>query len=366
VLAVVLAAQANSAATVRAQVSSRGEGYPVVDDAGVLFERERWANPKILRKEAMVPAAVEKVWEAWTKPEAMKTFFAAHSKIELRPGGAYEMYFSLEPPEGSRGAEGCTILTYVPNELLAFTWNAPPAIPKLREAQARTQVVIRFAAAGPQETKVTLTQNGFGESEDWLKYYEYFDRAWGHVVTSLAQNVKGGTHVPTEPKSTSKNGMVTVRAFDKPSKWQDFEVVLPAQPSDIWRVLTTVDGVKSFYPAEANIEMWPGGKWDLHGGKPNRLMAFVPNEVLAATGSAPEQFPTVQKGGTWGVFLLEPIGENQTRLRLTSVGWKDGGEWDEAYEYFLGANAMFLNMLHEHFAKSQSAGKPKSQNNGSE
>jgi uncharacterized protein YndB with AHSA1/START domain len=263
----------------------------------------------------------------------------------------------MEPPLGSRGSEGCTILTYVPYQLLAFTWNAPPAIPKLREVQARTQVVVRFEARGPQETKVVLTQHGFGEGEDWRKYYEYFDNAWGRVLESLAGNVKGGTHKRFEPLTTSKEKKVTLRAFSQPAKWQDFEVVLAAKPADVWRVLATAEGAKSFYPSDPTIEMWPGGKWDLHGGKPNRLMAFIPNEVLAATGSAPDQYPTVQKGGTWGVFFLEPIGENQTRLRMVSVGWREGAEWDQAFDYFLKANAMFLNMLHDYFEKKAVGGK---------
>lgn len=334
---------------------TRQEGYPVLDDVGVQFELERWANPRVLRKEATVAAAAEEVWKAWTDSKAMAKFFAENSEIELEPGGAYEMYFSMEPPPGSRGAEGCTVLTYVPYELLAFTWNAPPKIPTLREAQARTQVVLRFRAKGPEETHVVLTQHGFGESPVWQEYYEYFDAAWGRVFQSMVENIKGGSHKPIEPTTARKDGEVTVRAFAQPAKWQDFEVTLPAKPTEVWSILATVEGVKSFYPSNPVIELWPGGKWDLHGGKPNRIMAFIPNEVLAATGSAPDKFPTVQKGGTWGVFFLDSIGDNQTKLRLASVGWKEGGEWDQAFEYFLKANAQFLNMMHKHFAQSDEA-----------
>lgn len=144
---------------------------------------------RVLVKEVTVGAPVAKVWEAWTTPTGIASFFAPDAKIELRPGGAFELYIVPSAPAGQRGAEGCTVLAYVPERVLAFTWNAPPSIPKLREAEARTQVVLEFTSLGPQRTKVRLSQHGFGEGEDWEKYYGYFDRAWGNVLQSLANTL---------------------------------------------------------------------------------------------------------------------------------------------------------------------------------
>jgi len=307
-------------------------------------------TPRLLRKTVDVPAPVSTVWRAWTTADWIKSFFAPAANIELKPGGAYEIYFGPDLPYGQRGSEGCTILTYLSEELLAFTWSAPPSIPRLRDSNARTQVIIELLPRDPAGTTVRLTQLGFGEGEDWDKYYEYFDSAWSRVLQQLAS-------IPGEPVSETarpeswQDGRVAVSKRLAPAKRQDFEVLVPASAGDVWHVLTTPEGVRTFFPSNPVIELRPGGKWDLHGGKPNTVMAFIPEEMLAATGSAPDRFPNVQKGGTWGVFRFERAGDSQTRLHLSVVGWQEGDEWDQAFDYFLKANAQFLEMLYRRFAE---------------
>lgn len=307
-------------------------------------------SDRVLHKEIEVAASPQRLWQAWSTVDGWKSFIAAGGKIELEPGGAFEIYFSLDAPEGQRGAEGCTVLSFLPNEMIAFTWNAPPSIPRLRDAQVKTQVVVTFQPLSPGKTRVHLDQLGFGEGEDWEEYYKYFDKAWGHVLEAVAQKITSEPAKAPEPDKILQEGPVTVRAFAGPEKRQDFIVEIPAPIADVWHALTTPEGVRSFFPSNPVIELKPGGKWDLHGGKPNRVMAFVPNRMLAATGSAPDRFPMVQQGGHWGVFYFQPVNDNATRLRLSVVGWGDGEEWDRAFDYLLKANAQFLNMIHQRFA----------------
>jgi hypothetical protein len=72
----------------------------------------------------------------------------------------------------------------------------------------------------------------------------------------------------------------------------------------------------------------------------------------------------VQKGGSWGVFFLHPVGDNETHVRLATVGWKEGGEWDQAFDYFLKANAQFLNMMREHFGNESDEAKKRRSDEG--
>lgn len=58
--------------------------------------------------EMTVPASLEAVWQAWTTEDGVCTFFAPRARIELRPGGAYEMFFALDAPSGRQGGEGIT------------------------------------------------------------------------------------------------------------------------------------------------------------------------------------------------------------------------------------------------------------------
>jgi hypothetical protein len=99
---------------------------------------------------------------------------------------------------------------------------------------------------------------------------------------------------------------------------------------------------------DAVVELMPGGRYDVWPGATNRVLAFVPGEMLSVSGSAPEQYPEVRKGGTWAMYTFEPAGDGQTRLRLTTLGWKPGeAEWDAAFDYFLKANPQYLRMVRD-------------------
>ena len=144
-----------------------------------------------IRKEVVVNASRDSVWNAWTTAEGVASFSAPEANIELKAGGRYEWLF-LPPtePKGFRGGEGCRILSFLPKEMLSFTWNAPPQFEAAR--RARTRVVILFADAGPNQTKVTLTHLGWGEDEMWNPVYDYFDAAWGRVLANLEKRFQNG------------------------------------------------------------------------------------------------------------------------------------------------------------------------------
>ncbi len=149
-------------------------------------------EPRILRKEVVVEASLEEVWDAWTTAEGLE-FASAQSNVELRVGGPYEWFLQGEADErGKRGGEGCRILSYLPREMLAFDWTFPPTIPSLRYSGAKTQVVVRFDRVGEERTRVRFAQHGWQEGEDWEAGYAYFDEAWGWVLGQLKRHFEAG------------------------------------------------------------------------------------------------------------------------------------------------------------------------------
>lgn len=152
------------------------------------------ADDRAITKTVRIDAPVAEVWAAWTTSAGLKSFLGIDSTIELRRGGKYEFYFG--PPEAApnRGSEGCTVLSYLPQRMLSFTWNAPPSIPAIRALGPSTFVVIEFAAAGDRATNVQLNHLGWREGAEWDQAYTYFDRAWGAVLTAL-QRAKAQTPI---------------------------------------------------------------------------------------------------------------------------------------------------------------------------
>ncbi len=142
-------------------------------------------NNKQIVKSAIVAADINQVWQKWTTHEGLKTFFGVDNMIELRPGGPYEIYFLLENPPGTRGGEGNQVLSFLPREMLSFSWNAPPSIPEIRNHAHRTWVVVVFRELGPLKTEVTLKHVGWLDGEKWDETIAYFEKAWDIVLNSL-------------------------------------------------------------------------------------------------------------------------------------------------------------------------------------
>ncbi len=126
------------------------------------------------------------VFKRFTTSEGWKLFCEADSRIELKPGGLFEIYFaSPEATPSERGANGCQILSYVPDEMVTFSWNAPPKFPE--ERAKRAWVVVTFTGQG-DETVVRLRHLGFGKDGHWPDVKKYFENAWPNVLRVLAES----------------------------------------------------------------------------------------------------------------------------------------------------------------------------------
>jgi len=152
------------------------------------------------------------------------------------------------------------------------------------------------------------------------------------------------------------DGAVIVRARrEGPGRWSSFDVVIPASRQDVWKRLTTPAGMRTFFAPEANVELREGGAWEalfFPGAPPGQrgaegvyFKALDPPRSFTVQWNAPPQFPEVRNEGFPATFELEPIDHATTRVRLRLHGFKQGGQWDGTYEYFLDAWALVLNRL---------------------
>jgi len=148
------------------------------------------APEKAIDREVIVKAPVDKVWQAWTTTEGIKTFFAPDGHVELRVDGPFEIFFNPYAPAGEKGADGMRIIGFQENRMLSFTWNAPPHLPEARKQ--RSVVIVRFESAGEGQTRVSLHHVGWGEGGEWDKAFAYFSTAWPHVLQNLQESFSKG------------------------------------------------------------------------------------------------------------------------------------------------------------------------------
>jgi uncharacterized protein YndB with AHSA1/START domain len=130
------------------------------------------------------------------------------------------------------------------------------------------------------------------------------------------------------------------------------EITVPASRSDVWKAFSTSEGLSTWLAPNSVVDLKPGGDWmvrfpggDTGGGT---IVSLVPQKEIVISALAPDKFPTVRAQRTTARFELEDHGTG-TLVRLTQTGWKDGDEWDRAYEYLTAGNAQLLATLHRRF-----------------
>jgi len=133
------------------------------------------------------PVAPEKVWRAWTEPEALKGWFGpggpqavSVADIDLRVGGRFRLVFG--GPDGNEHEVAGVYREVVPHRKLVFSWSWPRTTP---ERVSQVTILLRAEGGGTdmefrheQFFDGTVRDNHRnGWSETFLKL-EAFLKAW--------------------------------------------------------------------------------------------------------------------------------------------------------------------------------------------
>jgi uncharacterized protein YndB with AHSA1/START domain/ketosteroid isomerase-like protein len=144
------------------------------------MEELRIKDQPSLRLERFYPVAPQKVWRAWTDPQALKRWFGPGEadkvtavELDLRVGGRYRIVFGGD--DGRAHEVQGVYREVMPHRRLAFTWTWPRTTPE-------------------RESLVTLELNAVpGGTELVLRHEQFFDeqardghgRGWTHSLVNL-------------------------------------------------------------------------------------------------------------------------------------------------------------------------------------
>src|SRR5882724_11617495 len=145
-------------------------------------------EPRVVRVEATINAPVSEVWRVWTTSKGAEEFFAQMANIQIAIGGPYEIQF--DPKDERSGTKGLKVLSFLPEEMISFQWNAPPEMPEVRNGG--TWVVVQMRAEGTGRTHVTVTHLGWKEGPEWDRAYVHFIRGWGDLMKRLERRFTEG------------------------------------------------------------------------------------------------------------------------------------------------------------------------------
>ena len=145
------------------------------------------------------------------------------------------------------------------------------------------------------------------------------------------------------------------------------EITVPASPAEVWRAWSTSEGASEFFAPKVEIELAPLGKLDVlwfpdnppgsRGAEGLRVLAFVPERMLAFEWNAPPQFARARPERTFVVVELEPLAARSTRVVLVHQGFAEqaarkpelADEWKQVRAYFDQAWPTVLAKLEQRF-----------------
>ena len=140
-------------------------------------------------------------------------------------------------------------------------------------------------------------------------------------------------------------------------------VTVNAPVEDIWWAWTTDAGIRTWLLDDSRIELRVGGAYEwlfdadappgLRGSEGCQVLAFQAPSMLTFTWNAPPHLAEARAQHTVVLLRLRPDDRDAgTRVELTHLGWGDGGQWDEAFDYFDAAWDRVLEQLVAYFAGS--------------
>jgi len=162
-------------------VNWKERGVEIKESSGQAKEDQ----PRLWRvdKSLVIQTDINKVWGLFATKEGLERWAAPAANVELRFDGLYERLDNPSAPEGRRGQEGRRILTYLPHELISYTWLAPPQFPEVREGQCWE--TWRFYDLGDGWVRLRYAALGLGEGSQWRDAFNLLDQRMEFVTGNL-------------------------------------------------------------------------------------------------------------------------------------------------------------------------------------
>lgn len=159
---------------------------------------------------------------------------------------------------------------------------------------------------------------------------------------------------------------VCPQAADAPSFVS--EATINAPLAAVWSVWTSGDGYKALGVAKAEVDLRVGGlirsHYDAKGilgdaeTIENRILAYEPPRMIAIQiARPPKSFPFKEAWKKpWTVITLTDLGNNQTRVRVASMGFGMDKESIAMRHFFEVGDADTLKTLQAHFEPAPRTG----------
>lgn len=138
-----------------------------------------------IRREVVLDAPIERVWEAVTSADEVKKWFGDTAEIDLRPGGKAKFGWT------DFGSFSEAVVVEVdPPHRFSYSWTAESNTPY---DETRATLVEYTLESDDDTTRLTMVESGFSRLPDeiYLDTLEGNTKGWAHELGELADFVAG-------------------------------------------------------------------------------------------------------------------------------------------------------------------------------
>jgi uncharacterized protein YndB with AHSA1/START domain len=121
------------------------------------------------------------------------------------------------------------------------------------------------------------------------------------------------------------------------------EITIDASVSEVWKRWTTSAGIKSFFAPGCNVDIKPGGPYEIffypdnppgqRGADSQMVLAVEDQRMLTFTWNFPPDLADIRDQRTLVIIRFEQQGK-QTLLTLDQCGWGTSDSWTRGFDYF--------------------------------
>ena len=149
------------------------------------------AGNEAVRVEVTIAAPQNLVWWAWTKPDRITAWFAPEARLDVRPRGAFELFFDPSDHD-HQCTKGCIFTLVEPYQRLGFTWKGPDQFATLMNDSSSLTSVLITLYDEDGSTHVVVEHSNWGEGEEWAQARAWHQMAWEQVLGNLKSALESG------------------------------------------------------------------------------------------------------------------------------------------------------------------------------